>query len=126
MGFVNSSMLVPKFILQPLAENAILYGIEGRPEGGTIRVRVQRVEQGVVISVCDDGKGIELTRLSAMQKELNAATPGQVFAREKGIGLYNIICRLRLQWGSACWIQLTACWLGLCVTLYFPAVEEEG
>ena len=120
------AMLVPKFILQPLAENAILHGIGDRPEGGCIRVSARRDGQEIALSVCDDGKGIEPARLCAMQKELDAATPGQAFAREKGIGLYNSICRLRLQWGSTCRLQLASCQPGLCATLYFPAVGEES
>lgn len=119
------SILVPKFILQPLAENAILHGIRGRPEGGMIRVNVCREGAMLHISVCDDGSGIDPDRLNQMQQELDQATPSQVLGREKGIGLYNVICRLRLQWGQACRLALAPQQPGICVTLIFPAVEEK-
>lgn len=119
------SILVPKFILQPLAENAILHGIGGRPEGGMIRVNVCREDAMLHISVCDDGSGIAPDRLNQMKQELDQATPSQVLGREKGIGLYNVICRLRLQWGQACRLALAPQQPGICVTLIFPAVEEK-
>ena len=115
---------VPKFILQPLAENAVLHGIEGRPEGGRILIHAEKRDGLLTLSVSDDGAGIEPDRLSAMQAELDSAAPKKALGREKGIGLYNVICRLKLRWGAACRIRLLSEGAGLTVKLIFPAVEE--
>ena len=90
-----------------------------------IRVNVCREDAMLHISVCDDGSGIAPDRLNQMKQELDQATPSQVLGREKGIGLYNVICRLRLQWGQACRLALAPQQPGICVTLIFPAVEEK-
>lgn len=49
---------VPKMILQPLAENAILHGLDG-VEDGVIWVRVRsQGTQTLTISVEDNGRGL--------------------------------------------------------------------
>ena len=51
--------LVPKFILQPLVENAILHGFGARTGGGCVRVRVRRSRRGDVVTVTDNGCGFD-------------------------------------------------------------------
>ena len=54
---------VPPFSLQPLVENAVRHGIEPRPEGGTISIRIQSPGSvGVVMEVEDDGFGADPTK----------------------------------------------------------------
>jgi two-component system LytT family sensor kinase len=50
--------LVPSLLLQPLVENAIRHGIEPRAGTGSVRVRVERDGERLVIEVLDDGVGI--------------------------------------------------------------------
>lgn len=48
---------IPRLLLQPLLENAIEHGVLQRPGGGTIVLKSRTVNQGVRISVSDDGPG---------------------------------------------------------------------
>jgi two-component sensor histidine kinase len=50
--------MVPSMLLQPLVENAIRHGIEGRMSGGTILVSASRVEDQLQIRIVDDGVGL--------------------------------------------------------------------
>jgi signal transduction histidine kinase len=78
--------LVPTFILQPLVENAIKHGIEGRTEPGRIEI-VAALEGGVVVlRVHDDGPGPD-----------SAPTP----IERGGVGLRNTRARLRELYGDA-------------------------
>ena len=49
--------LVPPMVLQPLAENAVLHGLQSRVEGGTVWVRVTRADERLHLVVEDDGVG---------------------------------------------------------------------
>ena len=75
------SALVPSFLLQPLAENAIRHGVEKTPEGGSIRIRAFLDGEDVRIRVEDDGPGFE----SGLMRE--------------GIGLGNTRLRLSELYG---------------------------
>ncbi len=75
--------LVPRFILQPLVENAIRHGLAGRSAAGTIRIHASVDNDDLVLRVSDDGVG--LTR---------AARPG------RGIGLTNVRERLSILYGD--------------------------
>lgn len=77
---------VPKFILQPLVENAILHGLRERSSGGHIRVRVRYTHRGVTITVTDNGCGFDATR------------PSEEGAH-RSIGLRNIAERMQLAGG---------------------------
>jgi LytS/YehU family sensor histidine kinase len=51
--------LVPALILQPLVENAIKHGLAQRAEPTRIDVRATREGDAVILSVADDGPGLE-------------------------------------------------------------------
>ena len=49
--------MIPCFILQPLVENAIEHGIDTlRDQRGLIKITVQRIKNGVYITVYDNGR----------------------------------------------------------------------
>ncbi len=75
--------LVPRFILQPLVENAIRHGLAGRSAAGTIRIRAAVENDDLVLRVSDDGVGLA-----------RAARPGH------GIGLANVRERLSILYGD--------------------------
>jgi two-component system, LytTR family, sensor kinase len=52
------SAMVPSMFLQPLVENAIRHGLEGRLSGGKILVSAEHVDGQLHIKVVDDGVGL--------------------------------------------------------------------
>jgi two-component system, LytTR family, sensor kinase len=49
--------LVPSFLMQPLLENAIIHGLRGVRKTGIITVRAAEAENGLAITVTDNGIG---------------------------------------------------------------------
>ena len=79
---------VPKFILQPLVEIAILHGLRQCTEGGCTRVRSRRDRTGnIVITVTDNGCGFDTSRLGAADGE------------RRSVGLKNIAERMEYSGG---------------------------
>ncbi len=85
---------VPKFILQPLVENAILHGIEPRNKQGMIRIAAADGGENVIITIEDNGPGIPREALAAL--DIAEENEGE----QQGIGLYNVDKRLRLYFGE--------------------------
>ena len=50
---------LPTLTLQPLVENAVRHGVRRREEGGCVRIRAQERQDGFLVSVADDGPGME-------------------------------------------------------------------
>jgi signal transduction histidine kinase len=81
--------LVPRFILQPIVENAMRHGIAHRTERGRITIRARRVENALVMTVTDDGPG---TRTAAPPlPDSNGSRPGLGLriTRERLTGMYG-------------------------------------
>ncbi len=79
--------------LQPLVENAILHGINEKPDKrGWITITGGAENGSVVLAVEDDGVGIEAWRLSSLLEP----DPG----RGTGYGVHNIHQRYRLFYGE--------------------------
>ncbi|TBL80714.1 sensor histidine kinase [Paenibacillus thalictri] len=90
--------MIPKFVLQPLVENAILHGFEQHEIRGEIRIEAEAGEDKLILFVKDNGKGISEERL----KQLFAETPAgnQPEHRQiSGIGLRNVQERIRMLYG---------------------------
>ena len=49
------NIIVPRFILQPLVENAIKHGISNIEEDGEIKISIQKFQEGIIIRVYDNG-----------------------------------------------------------------------
>jgi two-component system LytT family sensor kinase len=69
--------LVPAFLLQPLVENAIKHGVANNAHFSTIDIRVNLVDECLILEVIDNGKGV---------------TP----MSRSGIGTHNTAARLQL------------------------------
>ena len=76
--------LVPRFVLQPLVENAIRHGLSGRRAAGTIEIGATVVGNELVVRVVDNGVGLEHASSSA----------------GRGIGLTNVRDRLLILYGA--------------------------
>ena len=58
VGSAALSAMVPSMFLQPLVENAVRHGLEGRMSGGKIVVSARHVGNQLHIKVLDDGVGL--------------------------------------------------------------------
>lgn len=98
-----SHVLVPRFILQPLVENAIIHGFKETYGEGCIELTAMIEEGELIIAIADDGKGC---------KEMDQL--------EFGIGLRNVQQRLVLAYGPAYGVTLINLKPGCKVTLRIP------
>lgn len=92
-------VVLPFLALQPLVENAVRHGIAGRPGGGVITIEASDAGTDCLISVEDDGAGMdpELLRSGA----LDAIAHGPAGASEAAhVGLSNVDDRLRAAFGN--------------------------
>lgn len=109
--------LIPKMILQPLVENAIVHGLEGS-ENGYICIYASQCSGDLRISVTDDGCGMD----EEMLAWINSSQPDK---KEGHLGLYNVIQILKLYYGPE--YGLTASLSpegGTIVTVILPIKEE--
>ena len=84
-------VVVPFLSIQPLVENAVRHGLAGRPDGGTVSVTAEDVGPDCVISVEDDGIGMDPELLGRHREEDLAGSH---------IGLVNVDDRLRAAFGE--------------------------
>lgn len=80
-----------KFLLQPIVENAIIYGVEGVDHTVTIEVKAQNYENGMIITIHDDGAGFDMKILQDSDKK------GKKLS---GIGIGNVRQRIQLAYGQ--------------------------
>lgn len=83
--------VIPAIILQPLIENALIHGVGSYLQNGEISVAAKRCgDEKILITVEDNGSGIEPQRLDEIKKMLH--TPFQV--GQKGTGIRSVLYRL--------------------------------
>lgn len=84
-----------KLILQPIIENSIIHGLSQRNYEGTIRVKIFKEEEKVIISIFDDGSGIT-------EEEIDEILTG----KSQGIGVYNSNRRIKIYYGDDYGIEI--------------------
>ncbi|MBX9767181.1 MAG: histidine kinase [Bdellovibrionales bacterium] len=78
-------VLIPVLLLQPLVENTIKHGLSPKKEGGKVSIDIRQTPDHLLITVKDNGVGIDLNRPS----------------NGTGTGLSNCQSRIRLRYGDA-------------------------
>lgn len=99
-------LMVPKLILQPIVENAIYHGLEGRGAGGKIFIKIELTDSRLLITVSDDGVGIAKEMVQKINE--NLAHPDRIIVSEghHGIALANVSRRIKLLFGEYYGIKL--------------------
>ena len=85
------SYKIPKLIIQPLVENAIIHGLRMK-EAGIIKVFASKNNDAIILSVQDNGIGID----DEMMQFINTHQWKQI---DGHIGMYNVDSILRLHYG---------------------------
>ena len=102
------SLKVPRILLQPIVENSIVHGLEGRETGGKVEISITRSNQHVYIQVSDDGIGIEEEKLRQINEDLRnirrgfqggVVGKGGMSKAGMGVSLLNIQERIHLLYG---------------------------
>lgn len=83
-----SEVPLPRMLLQPVVENAILHGLKPSPRGGLCTIRATSEIEGALIRVHDDGAGF---------------SPG---SHRKGFGLSSVTERLETAFGFSGLVQV--------------------
>ena len=104
---------IPKIILQPFIENAVMHG---HPEEGTLRIQVHMHEEvgpheDIVIRIADNGRGLP---------------EGWKLEETCGIGVRNVHQRIQLYCGKRYGVQLSDRESGgVEVTITLPRIETD-
>jgi len=89
--------LVPNFVLQPLVENAVMHGVAKVEGSGRIELRAQRVGDDLVITVRDNGPGVDAAIATDSNGSLTRSR-GET-GGTGGVGLSNTRARLEQLYG---------------------------
>jgi len=107
--------MVPKLILQPLVENALYHGIKNKRALGRIRITGKREGDDIILSVHDNGAGMDEEHLAALRA-------GVYEDRKTGLGLVNVHKRIRLYCGEPYGLTFDSTpGEGTCVSVRLPA-----
>lgn len=104
----NPALYTPKFILQPIVENAVKYGMESRRY---LRLDLHIAEESgalpgerhIVFRVRDNGPGIGREKLAALNRDLKTVSMER---KETGFGLKNVNARIHYTLGRTYGLQL--------------------
>jgi two-component system sensor histidine kinase YesM len=115
---------IPKFVLQPLVENAISHGLDAVQTGGVVRVLALCDDRRIEIVVEDNGAGFTQSRLA----EVTAALASHRGAGTS-IGLPNVEQRIKLSFGNEYGLRISnGTEGGARVSVLIPkiAMKEQG
>ncbi|MDG0811527.1 cache domain-containing sensor histidine kinase [Cohnella rhizosphaerae] len=87
-------LMMPKMLLQPIAENALLHGIAPLKTQGTIQIKLFTSEAQLKIRVQDNGVGMTPAQLAALE------APVEPHGAAAHIGLANVRSRIRTLFGA--------------------------
>lgn len=93
---------LPKLTLQPIVENAIYHGIERKIGKGNILIKLESTKSRLIITVSDDGLGMEPDKVNELNRRLNSFSLDYIQSKENkgGIALINVNRRIKLLFGE--------------------------
>jgi len=87
IGDYGSGVLIPSLTIQPVLENAVYHGIQLIPEGGEVTIKVNRINDRIVIDV------------------INPRNPRIQHNKGNRMAMHNIQTRLEAHFGTTAFVQ---------------------
>ena len=117
--------MVPKFILQPLVENALYHGILVSTKHGNLFLNASYHEENLIIILHDDGAGMNSEKLNEL---LNYEfEPKTVIGTHTKIGVRAVDKRLKILYGDKYGLRIQSEEnSGTTVKLIMPFITAEG
>ena len=94
----DEELFIPKFILQPIVENALKHGIDTLDEGGRLQIYASVSSEDLVIRVINDGADIDLDQMEKLLFFDPDHMEYLAFSKN-GYGVQNIHRRIRILCG---------------------------
>ncbi|MBO9609631.1 MAG: sensor histidine kinase [Paenibacillaceae bacterium] len=91
----EAECLVPRLIVQPIVENAVIHGLEKKVGTVCISIVITAVKNDLLIEVGDTGNGMNEQQLLATRERLSSRD----FRQSSHIGLLNVHQRLQILYG---------------------------
>ena len=111
-----------KMTLQPIVENALYHGIKNKRSGGVIRITGALEHEQLLLTVSDNGIGMDRETLEKLREEIARACKDT----ESGFGLANVSERIRMNYGREYGLSVeSAPGVGTTVTIRLPAVRKR-
>ena len=114
------SLCTIKLLLQPIVENAILHGINGKKDGPSV-IRLTGCRQGddILLAVTDNGQGMSAETLLRLSDE------DGVRKINSGFGLRNVKERIKLIYGEPYGVTIESeLNVGTCITVRIPCTTR--
>ena len=110
--------IIPKFVIEPIVENAVIHGIENIENEGVIRIVLKKMGTDLLVTVQDNGAGLDVKEyFNSLEQAENGSS------REK-IGLKNVDLRLRHIYGEEYRIKIKSK-INTGTTIYIKIPIEE-
>ena len=128
-------LLLPRFTLQPLVENAFEHGLQPKEGQWRVHIRIRRVGGRIAILIQDNGVGMEEGRLREVRGELRSGAIGRTAEagdaqerprKQKGIGLANVDSRVKLHFGGSGLQLYSAPGKGTLIVLKLPMQKGDA
>jgi len=118
---VDLGYYLPALTIQPIVENAITHGCCIHPQGTFIQIDMWYEENQLILSIHDNGAGMDPQILLHLQERLNDVDKQIETGGESGIGLVNIQSRIQHRFGQDYGIHVySEIGKGTTVTLCLP------
>lgn len=125
------NMHMPILTVQPIIENAIYHGLEPKSGKGFIILSAYITKKQFIISVYDNGVGIDESLLGNIQACLDE---GKLYTNisggsssHSGIAITNVNARIRHYFGNEYGINIVSTkGIGTCVEIVLPQIQSEA
>lgn len=112
---------IPRFLLQPIVENALIHGLSAAKSNRLILIKGYRMDEDIRISVIDNGIGMTKNKIKAILEGRESSK-----SRMNGIGINNVNERIQMIFGERYKINIeSAPNLFTNVEITIPFITEE-
>lgn len=111
--------LVPRLILQPLVENAILHGMDLKHGQNELTIRISTDKDRLYLEVRDNGRGMSKDQIRELLTKKVKKTKGLT-----AVGIPNVRDRLHLYYGEKAELSYESTSNGTIARIFLPAAKD--